>query len=486
MLYCLQNRLTEMKKGHTAVADTRIFISYSHKDRETCSKIDALLEKQEGFSVWYDKGLVPGEVYRRKIAEVIRNAGYFIILLSESSVNSDWVLDEVEYAKKLHKRILPIWIENVDIPDDLDMILQRYHSLFWHLRSSDSQFESSLLSMFDRHTDDSQGQALVGFGNEFSEKVNKKMKDLLGKERQGRFSECYSKENAVHLGNAYLFGGPCGIDRAKARHYFRTGQYFGDPDCEFRLLQMQMEDQVEETWDDPDEEFSKPIITRMTELADGGSIPAKLYLGNLYWYGRYGIEKDYERSAAIYEECARLGNARAQYLMASNYYYGEGVPQDYELAKMYANLAVEQKYIYAWRRWGKFYRDGLAVPQDFKKSRECYKRGAKMGDYNCYNKLGDMLYHGWGCDEDREAAFRQFQEGEKAPAISQRYSLQRSKTALGRAYELGQGVAQDLSAAADKYLEGYKHGSLECRDAYLRCSRQLKERSDEVAPASQA
>ncbi len=79
----------------------KIFISYSHQDRDAVAWIDSVLEKREGFMVWYDKGLVPGEVYRKKIAKVIREAGYFIILLSNSSVNSDWVLDEVEYALSL-------------------------------------------------------------------------------------------------------------------------------------------------------------------------------------------------------------------------------------------------------------------------------------------------------------------------------------------------------------------------------------------------
>ena len=453
----------------------KVFISYSHQDREAVAWIDSVLEKRDGFMVWYDKGLVPGEVYRKKIAKVIRDSGYFIILLSRSSVNSDWVLDEVEYAKKLHKRILPIWIENVNIPDDLDMLLQRYHSLFWYLRSSDSQFEKSLLSMFERREEESHGQALVGFGNQFSEKDNNRMKDLLRWEQEARYSEIYKPENACRLGEAYLYGGPCAVNRDKARHYFRTAEYFGSKDGEFYLLQMKLDDQVRETWDEPDEKFRKPILARIQKLADEGSVPAKLYLGNLLWYGRYGFEKDLKASAALYEECARQGNARAQFVMSANYYCGDGVPQDFELAKMYANLALEQKYIYAWRRWGKFYRDGLAVPQDYAMARSCYEKGAQMGDYNCYNKIGDMLYHGWGCEEDPEAALQYFQKGEQAPAFGQRYCLQRAKTAIARSYELGQGVEKNLSAAADKYLEGYHFGSLECRDGYLRCSSLLKE-----------
>lgn len=450
----------------------KIFISYSHQDADACARIDDAFAKQGNFDVWYDKGLVPGEVYRRKIAGVIREADCFIILLSNASVTSEWVLDEVEYAKKLRKKIIPIWIENVDIPDDLDMILQRYHSLFWHLRSSDSQFERSLMMLFEHEEEQPHGQALVGFGNQFSEMVNRKMKELLDKEKQLAYDECYTPENAVILGEAYLYGGPCSVDLEKARHYFRVAEYFGNRDGEFYVLQMEMAKQIKETWDDPDEAVCAPIIERIRQLADEGSIPAKLYMANLFWYGRYGCPKDYRKSAALYEECAKAGNARAQFVMSSNYYYGDGVEQDYELAKMYANLALEQRYLYAWRRWGKFYRDGLAVKQDFAKARECYENGAKMGDFNCYNKVGDMLYHGWGCPVDLEESVRYFREGEKAPAFGQSYCLQRAKMALGRAYENGEGVEKDLSAAAEKYLEGYQVGSIECRDAYLRCSRQ--------------
>ena len=453
----------------------KVFISYSHKDREVCSKIDSLLEKQPGFEVWYDRELVPGEIYRKKIAGVIRDANYFILLLSNAAANSDWVYDELEYAKKLRKRILPIWIEDVDVPDDLDMILQRYHSLFWHLRSSDSQFEQNLMAMFDQGQQKTQGQAQVGYGNEFSERINQRMKDLLERERQGKFSECYLPQNAVLLGSAYLLGGPCAIDRDKARHYFTAAKYQGDRDAEFYLLRMSMEDKVSETWDDPDEEFSAPVLARISELADEGSVPAKLYMGNLYWQGRYGVTKDHGKSAALYEECARLGNARAQFVMSSNYYYGDGVEKNYDLAKMYANLALEQKYIYAWRRWGKFYRDGLAVEQDYAKARECYENGARMGDYNCYNKIADMLYHGWGGPVDYEGAVKYFSEGEKAPAFGQSYSIQRAKTGLGRAYETGRGVETDIAAAAEKYLEGYEAGSLECREHYLRCCPRTEE-----------
>ena len=304
------------------------------------------------------------------------------------------------------------------------------------------------------------------------------MKELLKKEKQEKYAECCQPENACLLGEAYLFGGPCRTDREKARYYFKIASYFGNIDGTFYLLEMQLEDQEYDTWDEPDEEFCRPILEKINEYADAGSIPACLFLGNALWYGKYGCPVDVDRSTALYEFCARKGNARAQYMMASNYYNGDGVPVDYDLAKMYANLALEQKFLKAWRRWGKFYRDGLAVPQDYEKARECYEKGARTGDYNCFNKVGDMLYYGWGFPVDYDAAFQYYLKGEQAPENGQSYGLWKAKQALGRCYETGHGADVDLEAAAQKYLDGYRYGSLECREAYLRCREKLPSEGD--------
>lgn len=447
----------------------KVFISYSHQNRETCGVIAAAMERTGSISVWYDKGLIPGDEYRKRIAAVIRSSDYFIVLLSEQSVCSDWVLDEVEYAKKLHKKIIPIWIEKVQLPENLDMILQRYHSLFWYLRTSDREFETTLRVSLLQEPEKDEGRSLLGNGNEFSEMENRKMRDLLKKEKQECYRECYDPENACILGKAYRYGGPCAVDREAARFYFRIAEYFGHQDGTFYLLDMDLEDEVRNTWDEPEESFYAPILEKITALAEGGSVPAKMFLGNLYWYGKYGYPMDLIKSAELYEVCARAGNARAQYIMASNYYFGDGVPQNYTLAKMYANLAIEQGYIKGWRRWGKFYRDGKAVPQDYTKARTCYEKGAQMGDFNCFNKVGDMLYYGWGFPVDYREAVQYYLRGESAPAFSQWYSLHKAKEALGRCYEYGHGVEKNLTIAAEKYLEGYRYGSEECKAGYLRC-----------------
>ena len=452
-----------------------VFISYSHHDRSLCERIATMLESESATQVWYDKGLLPGQAFRKKIVETIRSADYFLVLLSADSAASEWVLDEVEYAKRLHKRILPIYAEETKLPDELDMILQRYHSLFWYLRSSDQQFEDSLRQVFQiEKQKTAEGNESSKYYNEFSAETNREMKKLLEAERQGKYSICYTEKNACLLGKAYLFGGPCAPDREKARFYFKVAEYGGNRDGTFYQLEMRLEDQEEATWEEPDTAFCTPIIEQIQALADEGCEPAILYLANVLWHGKFGCEKDIDRSAAYYERCARAGNARAQYIMASNYYYGDGVKKDYALAIMYANLAVEQGYLKSWRRWGKLYRDGLAVQQDYQKAREWYEKGAAKGDFNCYNKVGDMLYYGWGFPVDYHEAFLYYQKGEQAPEAGQKYGKWKAKQALGRCYELGHGVEADLETAVEKYREGYRYGSEECKEAYIRCSYLLK------------
>lgn len=452
----------------------QVFISYSHHDRPACDAIASLLEGLH-LLIWYDKGLIPGEIYRKKIVDTIRNSDYFIVLLSSFSVRSEWVMDEVEFAKKQHKRILPIYLDDVELPDELDMILQRYHCLFWHLRSSEEEFLESLERIFgDESVREDPAKSAFGF-SEFSEAENLEMRRLAELESKGSYAACYTAEASCRLGKAYLYGISCAVDRKKAAFYFRIAEYRGNPDGSAYLLQMKLDEMEQAIWDEPDEEFCEPIIRELRSLADRGSEAAMLLYANALWYGKYGCAEDMVRSAELYERCARNGNARAQYIMASNYYMGEGVPQDYDLAVMYANLCMEQKYIKSWRRWGEFYRDGRIFPQDCARAREFYARGAEAGDYHCYNRIGDMYYYGQGCEVDRDRAFAYYLKGEKAPENGQKYGLWCAKQALGRCYELGHGTERNLETAAEKYLEGYRLGCRECKSDYLRCSRQIRQ-----------
>lgn len=440
----------------------KVFISYSSKNRDICRTIAALLERIEGVEVWFDKGLIPGDVYSKTIAEKLDETDIVAALISGDSVKSEWVKDELAFAKDKHKKIIPIWIEHTELPVDLDLLLHRFHSLFWYLRHSDEAFLQELRGSVGAKKDVSD-EMFEGFGNEFSEQENERIRHCLEMEKQERFSYCYEKENALLLGKAYLFGGLVEADMERSCFYLKVAEYFGSMDASCFLLQLELEKLPE----DAENDRFVPYIEKMKGMADQGSIIAKMFLGNAYWYGKYGLEVSYEISAGLYEECAKAGNARAQYMMASNYYEGDGVVRDYDLAIMYANLALEQKYQKAWRRWGKFYRDGRAVKQDFEKAKQAYERGVSWGDFNCCNKIGDMYYYGWGFTVDYQKAVSYYEKALTAPMMGHRYALRKAHAALAICYETGNGVEKSLEAAAEHYRQAYNLGDNEARKKYL-------------------
>jgi hypothetical protein len=91
-----------------------VFLAYHHSDRPTARTLAAALEGY-GFSVWWDHDLLPGEQFRDVITEVIRTSRAALVIWSEESINSSWVLDEAARAKD-EKKLVPLSIDKSQIP----------------------------------------------------------------------------------------------------------------------------------------------------------------------------------------------------------------------------------------------------------------------------------------------------------------------------------------------------------------------------------
>ena len=80
------------------------FISYSSKDDEFAKRLHADLQ-QEGVRCWFaPEDLKIGERFRRSIEDAIRLHDKLLLILSEDSVNSTWVEDEVESALEKERK----------------------------------------------------------------------------------------------------------------------------------------------------------------------------------------------------------------------------------------------------------------------------------------------------------------------------------------------------------------------------------------------
>ena len=91
-----------------------VFISYKREERPFAERLSIVLE-QLGFEVWWDFDLLSGDRYRKVIRAVIDECHVAVVLWSTRSVDSDFVMDEADYAKAQGK-LCPVRIDNVDIP----------------------------------------------------------------------------------------------------------------------------------------------------------------------------------------------------------------------------------------------------------------------------------------------------------------------------------------------------------------------------------
>jgi len=101
--------------------DMSIFISHSHKDKEFVDKLGVKLTV-ERIPVFVDRWeMNVGDSITQKIEQAITDSSFLLVVLSESSVKSDWCKREITSGLmlELEKRrvvVLPILIENCEIP----------------------------------------------------------------------------------------------------------------------------------------------------------------------------------------------------------------------------------------------------------------------------------------------------------------------------------------------------------------------------------
>ncbi|MFM1800005.1 MAG: hypothetical protein RLZZ117_2283 [Cyanobacteriota bacterium] len=97
----------------------RIFISYSRHDADFARGLEAQLDTH-GFTVWLDtERLHMGEFWRQEIVQAIENCDYFLLLLSDHSIVSVNVVRELSLAESSARRILPVMLHEVAIPDTM-------------------------------------------------------------------------------------------------------------------------------------------------------------------------------------------------------------------------------------------------------------------------------------------------------------------------------------------------------------------------------
>ena len=107
-----------MNAFHVAKRST-IFISYARLDGHFATFLENEL-KRRGYSIWKDTAdIIAGENWQEAINQAMDACSHFIILLSSKSVNRPEVNRELGAALQARKRIIPILIDDCEIPPQL-------------------------------------------------------------------------------------------------------------------------------------------------------------------------------------------------------------------------------------------------------------------------------------------------------------------------------------------------------------------------------
>jgi len=97
-----------------------VFISYSRENQQEVIKLVEYLRAQ-GLTVWMDETDIHGAtLWTKEIVEAIRACDLFILAISRHSTGSKNVVKELALASEREKIILPIYLEQCDIPETME------------------------------------------------------------------------------------------------------------------------------------------------------------------------------------------------------------------------------------------------------------------------------------------------------------------------------------------------------------------------------
>jgi hypothetical protein len=122
----------------------QIFLSYAKKDRSKARIFVKALE-QEGYSVWWDGRIRPGEYFDKEIEKRLKDAKCVIVLWSRESVKSDWVREEAEKGKRMGI-LFPVRIDDTEIPMGFGLI-QAASLIDWQGELPNQEFDLLLESV---------------------------------------------------------------------------------------------------------------------------------------------------------------------------------------------------------------------------------------------------------------------------------------------------------------------------------------------------
>lgn len=153
------NRAVEVVLRHL-----RVFMSYSHRDEAVARQIKKKLVDND-YYVFFDEDLLPGAIWKDTTQKQIFEAskdGFVMVLLSEASTKSAYMMREVEMALRSDGQIAVVCLGDVSLPEEWKSLLA--DNPIFHLPSipSDTEIQNMIEAIGDMLIEKMQLQVQIG------------------------------------------------------------------------------------------------------------------------------------------------------------------------------------------------------------------------------------------------------------------------------------------------------------------------------------
>lgn len=485
------------------MAKAHIFISYAHEDKEWVlegpGNIHLIPRIRRHTSpdaeIWFDEGLVIGEKWDEEIHNHIVQSHIAILLISESFVSSDYIVNKElvwikEQVEKNDMKIVPLLIGNITEKSKriIDWIYQRQihpsetQPLCNYLNDK-AQWDhmiTSILNIIDAKIDQVLETLLL---NESTRQTENSIKPSVMPDSktvtgyiENRDTKITDKTTAAH---------PTGVNPAlyqEAIRLYRNHKYKEASDILLKLAAANNTEAQNLLCDIlcnkvKGYQLWPGILETFLPYAEKNLAFAQTIVGKVYYRGKLN-ERNYEKAFDWFSKAAESGNSYAQYLLGNMYENGFGTYSNKQKAWDLYLASADQKFSPAYRKIAQLIEEGEApasftgreleyyikaaerndidaihdvirfLENDPDRKKELFswcQRGAQLNDGKCICKLGKLYFYGMGTEMDEFKAMNCFRKAETME-IPEAYYF------LGLAYYEAKGVVSPNIQKAEEYF----------------------------------
>ena len=387
------------------MAKAHIFISYAHEDKEWVlegpGNIHLIPRIRRHTSpdaeIWFDEGLVIGEKWDEEIHNHIVQSHIAILLISESFVSSDYIVNKElvwikEQVEKNDMKIVPLLIGNITEKSKriIDWIYQRQihpsetQPLCNYLNDK-AQWDhmiTSILNIIDAKIDQVLETLLLNentrqAGYSIKPTVTPDSKTVTGN-IENRDTKITDKTTAAH---------PTGVNPAlyqEAIRLYRNHKYKEASDILLKLAAANNTEAQNLLCDIlcnkvKGYQLWPGILETFLPYAEENLAFAQTIVGKVYYRGKLN-ERNYEKAFDWFSKAAESGNSYAQYLLGNMYENGTFVEQNYDTALSYYKNSAAQNNIMAIGEMAYMKDNGYGMPMNKEEAEKIYLQLAEERD----------------------------------------------------------------------------------------------------------